>query len=133
MKTIKTQIKSISLITAILILCQSCKAYYKDSVSLEQAVKSHKRAKVETTTKQTFKFQAISFENDQYYGIKKVKGEIVKMPINQANLSKVRLENKTMSTILTIALPVGILAVGLAIIASTLDFSFGTGNLDFNY
>jgi len=65
--------------------------------------------------------------------LKKVKGEIVKMSISHANLSKVRLENKTMSTILTIALPVGILAVGLAIIASTMDFSFGTGNMDFTY
>ena len=120
MKTIKKQIKPIALIFGVLILFQSCKAYYKDSVTLEQAVNEHKRAKVETVTKQTYKFQSISFENDQYYGIKMVKGEIVKIPIDQANLSKVRLENKSLSVIGTIGVSVligfGVL-VGIAGIA----------------
>lgn len=120
MKILKKQIKPIALIFGALILFQSCKAYYKDSVTLEQAVNEHKRAKVETVTKQTYKFQTISFENGQYYGIKMVKGETVKIPIDQANLSKVRLENKSLSVIGTIGVSVligfGIL-VGIAGIA----------------
>ena len=120
MKKLKKQIKPIALIFGALILFQSCKVYYKDSVTLEQAVNEHKHAKVETFTKQTYKFQSISFENDQYYGIKMVKGDTVKIPIDQANLSKVRLENKSLSVIGTIGVSVligfGIL-VGIAGIA----------------
>ena len=112
MKTIKKQIKLIALIFSVVMLFQSCKAYYKDSVTLEQAVNEHKRAKVETVTKQTYKFQSISFENGQYYGIKMVKGETVKIPIDQANISKVRLENKSLSVMGEI----GLIALGVFVI-----------------
>jgi len=120
MKTIIKQINLIALIFSVVILFQSCKAYYKDSVTLEQAVNEHKRTKVETVTKQTYKFQTISFENNQYYGVKMVKGETVKIPLNQANLSKVRLENYTLSVIGTIGISVLIgfvILVGVAGIA----------------
>ena len=120
MKTIIKQINLIALIFSVVILFQSCKAYYKDSVTLEQAVNEHKRTKVETVTKQTYKFQTISFENDQYYGVKMVKGETVKTLIDQANISQVRLENKSLSVIGTIGLSVlvvFVVVVGVAGIA----------------
>jgi len=120
MKAIKKHIKLIALIVSVVILFQSCKAYYKDSVTLEQAVNEHKRAKVETVTKQTYKFQTISFENGQYYGVKMVKGETVKTLIDQANISQVRLENKSLSVIGTIGLSVlvvFVVVVGVAGIA----------------
>ena len=117
MKKIKKQINPIVLLFGALILFQSCKAYYKDSVTLDQAVKEHKRAKVETVTKQTYKFKTISFENGQYYGIKMVKGESVKIPIDQANLSKVRLENKSLSVIGEIGLIVLVVFVAIVGVA----------------
>ena len=125
MKTLKKQIRFIALIFSITMLFQSCKVYYKDSVTLEQAVNEHKRTKVETVTKQTYKFQAISFENDQYYGIKRVKGTNVKTLIDKSNISKVVLENKTMSTILSIGFPVVIIGAGFAIIESSVGFAMG--------
>jgi hypothetical protein len=120
MKTTKRQIKFIALIFSVVMFFQSCKAYYKESVTLEQAVNEHKRAKVETLTKQTYKFQSISVENNQYYGVNKVKGETVKTPLNPDDLSKVRLQNKSLSTFSTIGVTLlstlGLLMVGGAIL-----------------
>ena len=124
MKTIKKQIKLIALIFSIVMLFQSCKAYYKESVTLAQAVSEHKRAKVETVTKQTYKFQSISFENEQYYGVNMVKGEAIKIPINQADLNKVRLENKSMSLIGTIGVSV---LVGFAILVGAAGIALSGG------
>lgn len=124
MKTIKKQIKFLVLIFSVVMLFQSCKAYYSESVTLEQAVKEHKRAKVETATNQTYKFQSIIFENDQYYGIKMVKGETVKIPINQTDLSKVRLENKSLSVIGTIGVSV---LIGFAILVGVAGIALSGG------
>lgn len=124
MKTIKKQIKLIVLIFLVVILFQGCKAYYAESVTLEQAVKEHKRAKVETGKNQTFKFQSIIFENDQYYGVKIVNGENVKIPINQTDLSKVRLENKSMSVIGTIGVSV---LIGFAILVGVAGIALSGG------
>ena len=60
-------------------------------------------------------------EDNQYYGVNKVKGELVKIPIDENFIKSVKLENETMSTILTIALPVTIVIGALAIIASSLS------------
>ena len=114
MKTIKKQLKLIALIFSIVMFFQSCKAYYKESVTLEQAVNEHKRTKVETVNKQTYKFQSISFENNQYYGVNKVKGETVKIPLDQAELSKVRLENKSLSVVAGFAILIGVAGIALS-------------------
>jgi len=81
MKTIKKQIKPVALILGLLILLQSCVAYKSTSVSLEEAVRSGKKTKIETKINEYLKFQRISFEDGKYYGVKKVKGEIVKIPL----------------------------------------------------
>jgi hypothetical protein len=124
MKTIKKQLKLIALIFSIVMFFQSCKAYYKESVTLEQAVNEHKRTKVETVNKQTYKFQSISFENNQYYGVNKVKGETVKIPLDQAELSKVRLENKSLSVIGTIGISV---VAGFAILIGVAGIALSGG------
>jgi len=115
MKAIKKQIKPIALIFGALILFQSCIAYKQTSVSLEQAVESEKKAKIETKGNQVLKFKRIGFEDEKFYGIKKIKGEMVKIPLDSMGIEKVMLHDKTLSTVLTIALPIGII-VGTALI-----------------
>ena len=124
MKAIKKQIKLMALIFSVTMLFQNCKAYYVESVTLEQAVNEHKRAKVETLTMQTYKFQSISVENNQYYGVNKVKGETVKTPIDQDDLSKVRLENKSLSVIGTIGVSV---LIGFAILVGVAGIALSGG------
>jgi hypothetical protein len=87
MKTLKKQTKSIVLILTILILFQSCKSYYPNSVSLEKAVKDGKSASIiyNNDRVNTLDFDKIVKIDSVYYGIKKYRGELVKMPIQLEN------------------------------------------------
>ena len=116
MKTQKKQIKPIALVLGILILLQSCVAYKSTSVSLEKAVQSEKKAKIETKGNESLKFQRISFEEGKYYGVKKVKGEIVKIELDSYGIKKVMLHDKTKSIILSIGIPLAIVIGVLAIL-----------------
>ncbi len=131
MKTIKKQIRLIAFTLAILVCFQSCKVYHSNSVTLDQASQEYKRTKIQTNTNKVLKFRGVKMENNQYYGVKKVKGEIINMPLEESNIKSVKLENETMSTVLTIALPVTIVLGTLAIIASSLSsIDLGSGNWD---
>ena len=115
MKTTKKLIKPIAFLLGLLILLQSCVAYKSTSVSLEEAVKLEKKAKIETKGYEILKFQKIVSEEGKYYGVKKIKGEKVKILIDSTGIKKVMLHDKTLSTVLTIALPIGII-LGSALI-----------------
>ncbi len=115
MKTIKKQIKSVTLILSMLILLQGCTVYKSVSVTLEQAAKEENKVRLETTSGEKLKFKRIGIDNGEYYGVKKVKGNIVKVPLNSNYIKNVKLKDKTLSTILTIALPIAIL-VGAGLI-----------------
>ena len=113
MKTIKKQIKPIALLFGLLILLQSCSVYKQ--ASLEQAVNSEKKVKIITKTDDILKFQRIGFEDEKFYGFKKVKGEMVKIQLDSLGIKEVSQHDKTLSTVLTIALPIGII-LGTALI-----------------
>jgi hypothetical protein len=87
MKTLKKQIKSIVQILSLLILFQSCKSYYPNSVSLEKAVKDGKSASIiyNNDRVNTLDFDKIVKIDTVYYGIKKYRGELVKTPIELEN------------------------------------------------
>jgi hypothetical protein len=121
MKTIKKQMRLIAFTLAMLIYFQSCKVYHSNSVTLEQASQEFKRVKIQTNGNEILKFRGIKMENKQYYGVKKVKKELINTLIEKDNIKSVRLENETMSTILTIALPVTIVIGALVIIGSSLS------------
>lgn len=124
MKTIKKQVKTIALMISVLMCFQSCKVYYRDSVSLEQAVNENKRTKLETKNNQTFVFKSIIKEKDQYFGLKKEKGEIIKVQIYQKDIEKLRLQNKSLSTISTISI-ILLTTLGLFIGGAAIAFSGG--------
>ncbi|HZW63045.1 MAG TPA: hypothetical protein VFF15_05285 [Flavobacteriaceae bacterium] len=105
-----------------LILFQSCKVYHKDTVTLEQAAKDGRRAKIETTTSKKYVFKTISYENDTYYGINKIKGKTVKIPLEKTKMESVRLENKSLSTVLTLGLFVAVVGA-VVLIKFASDFS----------
>ena len=106
MKTIKKQIKPIALLFGLLILLQSCVVYKQ--TSLEKAVKLEKKVIIITKTDEILKFQRIEFEDENFYGIKKVKGETVKIQLDSLGIKKVSLPDKTLSTVLWIGIPLGI-------------------------
>ena len=128
MKTLKTSLITIALFFMAITLLQSCVAYQKNPVSLLQAEQSKKRVKMKTSSNQTYKFKQIVLEEEQFYGLKKEKGEIVRIAIHNNVANKVFLHSKsksTWSTIAVIAVPV----VAFVILGVSADI--GPRNLDF--
>lgn len=111
MKTLKKQTKSISLILSILILFQSCKSYYANSVSLDKAVKNGKSASIiyNNDKENTLDFDKIVKIDTVYYGIKKYRGEMVKMPIQLENTEEVYKNPTAFQIILGLVLLGGII------------------------
>jgi PBP1b-binding outer membrane lipoprotein LpoB len=124
MKALKKWFKIIALFFTALILLQGCVAYQNTSVSLEQAVQEQKPAKVNTIPNETYYFNQIGFEDGQFYGLKKVKGETVKIPIDNNEVYKVFLHSKSKSTWTTIAI-IAVPVITLAILAATWDYGPG--------
>ncbi len=134
MKTLKKHIGNFSFILAMLILFQGCKVYHKDSVTLQKAVESGERTKIETKLNNRIVHNKVIFEDDKYFGVKKINGAFIKIPIDENKISKVRLQNKTLSTIYTILLPIAIVVgAGLTFLAGGgLDWKDSGSALDLN-
>ncbi|MFC2147948.1 hypothetical protein ACFLR9_05205 [Bacteroidota bacterium] len=111
MKTWKNKFAIIAYYFAITIFFQGCVVYHNTPVTLEQATKEITRAKVKTTKDETYRFKHIGFEDGMFYGLKKTQGEYVRIPLDSNEISKIVLQNKTLSTILTISIPVVILTL----------------------
>lgn len=120
MKT-NSQIKMRTIMLSLLILSQSCTVYKSANVSLDQAVNKEVKTKIVTTTGQRLKFKRIAIENGNYFGIKKSNGDLMKIPLKNDEIKNIHLKDNTMSTILTIALPVGFIIITAVLIEDSLD------------
>ncbi len=127
MKTVKKQFRLIAILFSALLFFQSCRVYHHSSVTLEQAVKEQKRVKIKTIDKKVHKFKRIEYENGVFLGINKVKGKIVKIPIDANEIEKLRLHNKTLSIIYGVGVSV-VIAYGVAFI-----IFLATWNLNLNF
>ena len=112
MKTIRLVCISLTM----LIILQSCRVYHSKPVTLEEASKSQKRVKVKTNDNKTLKFNKVVFEDGQFYGVKGKGDNVSKTVLNMEDLQQVRLHNKSLSTILGIAVPI-ITIVGILVLA----------------
>ena len=124
MKTLKIVTKPTALFFLIMTMLQSCIAYQNTPVSLQQAEFNKKRVKVNTSSNYTYHFKQIVLEEDQFYGLKKVQGKTVKIPIDNNEVYKVFLHSKSKSTWTTIAIIV-VPVITLAILAATTDYGPG--------
>ena len=112
MKTIKKHLKVFALFISVLILIQSCTIYKSTSVTLEEASKTNNKVKVEKRNGQKVKYSKIVVLNDgNFYGVKKEKYLFNNILLDQNDIDKIQLKDKTMSTILTVAIPVVIIGV----------------------
>ena len=103
------------MILSFLILLQGCTLYKSMPVNLDKAFRTKGKVKVVTKSNERLKFKRIDQENGSYYGVKKKKGEIVKISLNKEQIKEVRVKDKTASTILTVIFPIAIIAGGLFI------------------
>ena len=112
MKTIKKHLKVFALFFSVLILIQGCTIYKSTSVTLEEASKTNNKVRVEKRNGEKVKYSKIVVLNDgNFYGVKKEKYLFNNILIDQNDIDKIQLKDKTMSTILTVAIPVVIIGV----------------------
>lgn len=144
MKTIRKHLKMLSLIMSLTILVQSCVAYHSSAASIDEAVQSNDKIKLVSATKDTYVFQELQRENGNIYGITKRKSvtadllssqivadtkdqKNVKILLRDDQLNNIHLQNKTMSTLATIGIPLVVMGVIAIIVANSLDFNLGLG------
>lgn len=102
MKTIKTQIKLISLFLSILIFFQSCVTYKKTTKSLDEIVDLKTRVRLVTFDKQVHKFKKIEKRDNNYYGIKFSKNSSKDLVIFINDIKTIKVYDGVTSTILTV-------------------------------
>lgn len=126
MKTIN-RFQWIAISLSILMLLQSCKVYHGNTVSMEEAVASTKRILVKDYSTGTYKFDGLLLEKGQLYGFTKKgsattkllneqvveinsKLKYVKIHLPENTIKSYHLQNRTMSTLLTVLIPVALIA-----------------------
>lgn len=112
----------LTFLIGLVIIFQSCSVYRSNPVSLEKAASSETKVKVLTTANEKVKYKRIESVDNRYFGVKKVKGEFVKVELLEEEISSIRLKNKGLSTFLSVVL-VGV----LVILAPAIAFAIGGG------
>ena len=126
MKTLKIRLRTIAFFFITMMILQSCIAYQKTPVSLLEAERSKTLVKVNTISNQTYRFKQIVLEEEQFYGLKKEKGEIVRIAIHNNVANKVFLHSKSKSTWTTIAV-IAVPVIALAILGAAATTDLGVG------
>lgn len=134
MKTIKKSIEWAAKILSFLILLQSCTVYHNYSSSVDEAIATNDKVKLDINNDDPYKFKKIKIFETEYYGLTKIKSDTYRrlsdrkkmdagiknftyVQISQEELSNIHLKNKGASTALSIAIPV--LGIGAAIAIGT--------------
>jgi len=115
-------LKPVAFFLSMLILFQCCKVYYKEPVSVDEALNSDiKRVKIVTIDDRVFVFDSIYYAHNKVYGhLRKIKGknEVKKVgvSINKESIKEIYLYNmKKSRRMTTVFIAVGI-PVGFALI-----------------
>ena len=118
MKTIKIHFKAVALFLTVLMMLQSCTVYKSTPVTLSEAVKADTRVKIENRNGEKLKYFRIVQGNDgKYYGdqiINKMHNNIL---INEDEIEKIQIKDKSTSTIITIAIPIAIIGIAIGAVA----------------
>ena len=143
MKPLRKHLKLIALFLAVTFLVQSCKVYKYPQATLEEAVKSNDKVKVNSNTNEKYIFTQLEKNNGQYYGITKSNSttakllsdqityqdefNYVKILLNDEQLRDVYVKkhDKALSTIVSILVPVIIIyGILLAMSSGGSGYSF---------
>lgn len=107
--------RPISLFLATIFLLQCCKAYYKETVSIEDAIGSDKkRVKIIKMDNSKYVYKSLNFKNDSLYGHEKgnknIETFIQTEDIKEIHLLNIK-KSRVRTALLIIFIPVGILFV----------------------
>lgn len=110
--------KFTSLLLSVLIALQSCAAYKDNSSTLDEAVATNGKVLVVKNDGAEFKLIKIEQIDGVYYGSIKTKIGIEKVRLNESDLKRISVWDKTASTWGTIGIIAGSLGIVLLIIFS---------------
>jgi hypothetical protein len=144
MKTIRKHLKLGSLLLAFTIFLQSCTIYRAQTASIDEAVQFKHKIKLVINSDETYEFKELQKENDNIYGIAHKNSDAarylhkpmaeetknqkyVKILLTKYQLNKIHLQNKPLSTLITVAVPTVILTVVLIIIANSINLNLDWG------
>lgn len=119
MKTLKKNNQKINLILIFVILFESCTVYKSTPVSLEEAYKFEGKVRVYTIENIELWFKKIEVDNNEYFGVTRKKGKIVRIPLDSLKIKSISVKNKTLSTVLNVGIPIVILGGIVIGVAST--------------
>ena len=118
----KTKIISVTLV--FILMLQSCSVYKKTPVTIDEAAKSNSRILIRRTDDTKLKLKRIENVDGAYFGVKRIDGKIVSLPLDEKNLKSIRVLDKTKTTLGNVSIVVLTLGVILIFIAaSTIDNS----------
>jgi hypothetical protein len=122
MKTIKANLKVATLFFSILIMLQSCTVYQTANVTLDEAVISDNKVRIEKKNGAKLKYsKVVKFNDGKYYGKLKEKGFFINVLIDEDNIAKVQLKDQKTSTIFSVVIPLIIIGSLIGIIAWQLE------------
>lgn len=142
MKIIRLYLKKISIFLLFLITLQSCSVYHSKTATIDEAVRSNDKVKVITNSNDIYKLHKLKIEDGQVYGVLKKGTETAERLADQglvkysdskyetillkdSTIKEIYLKNKTLSTVLSIAIPVVGVAVILIVLYNTTSFDSG--------
>jgi len=138
MKTMRLYLKKISIFLMFLITFQSCSVYHSKTATIDEAVQSNNKVKVITVSNDILKLHKLKLEDGQIYGVLKKGSETAerladqgsvkysdskyeRIKLNENKIKEIHLKNKTLSTVLAIAIPAVGVAVLFVILYNTVD------------
>jgi len=109
--------KLVCVLLIFVVLLQSCAAYHKTPVSIEDAVTSNNKVLVFTNNDTKLKLKKIELIDGKYYGISEDEDrKITRIPLNERDIKTIRVLDKSASTWGTIGIVAGSLLVIIGII-----------------
>lgn len=111
--------KSACVFLAFIFSLQSCNVYKRAPITIDEAVTAQKKVKVRTNDDKKIILKRIEKTDSIYYGVARIRGELVKIPMKEDQIQKIRVIDKGGSIAVSILTTLGILGViAIAILAS---------------
>ena len=125
-KFIFEYVKPIAVFLAILVLFQCCRVYYKEPVSVDEAMNNElKKVKIITNDDRKLRFDSIYYMNDKLYGLLRAKKGKSEVLLKEEFIKEIYFLNPNKSAGFTLLLIFGIPIVILGIVAL---YECGDGN-----
>jgi hypothetical protein len=112
--------KVVSVVLVLSLMFQSCAVYRRKSVSLEEAAKTEHRILMIRTNDQKVRLKRIENIDGIYYGLTRVKGEKVKLKLDEKDIKALRPINRGLTTMGNF----GIVALSLVAIVVVIFLSY---------